>query len=93
VAGISWSAHNGNLSGSGAVEAGEIDRAMFFLPPLHSKSMTVTETFPSWFIGRNPERKVIEVSYCDEFAKKFGREYLKEVQDYGQKIFGINLDP
>ncbi|SMG51480.1 hypothetical protein [Dethiosulfovibrio salsuginis] len=45
------------------VERGECKRLMIFMPPRHGKSMTVTETFPSWFIGKNPSRRVIEVSH------------------------------
>ncbi|MGR6004894.1 hypothetical protein ACT7C0_30200 [Bacillus cereus] len=29
------------------------------MPPRHGKSMTTTESFPSFFIGKNPEKRVI----------------------------------
>lgn len=73
------------------VERGEIERLMLLLPPRHGKSMTVTETFPSWFIGCEPERRVIAVSYGDRFAKKFGRLNKQKIQEYGQDIFNIRL--
>ena len=75
------------------VERGTLKRLMVFLPPRHSKSMTITETFPSWFIGRNPDRRVIEVSYGDAFAQKFGRANRTKLEEYGKQIFGISLDP
>lgn len=74
------------------VEAGEIDRLMIFLPPRHSKSMTVSETFPSYFIGRNPDRRVILASYGDSLARRFGRSNKSKLQEFGQEIFGLALD-
>lgn len=75
------------------VERGEIKQVMFFLPPRHGKSFTVTETFPSWFIGRNPDRRVIEVSYSDAFAQKFGRSNREKLWECGKAIFDIEVDP
>lgn len=75
------------------VERGEIDRLMIFMPPRHSKSQTVTETLPSWFIGKDPCRRVIEVSYANQFAQKFGNANRRKLLEFGQKIFGISLDP
>jgi len=75
------------------VEKGELKQVMFFLPPRHGKSYTVTETFPSWFIGRNPDRRVIEVSYSDDFAKKFGRSNREKLWEFGKDVFGIEIDP
>jgi predicted phage terminase large subunit-like protein len=74
------------------VERGECTRLILCLPPRHSKSMTVSETFPSWFLGRNPDRRVIEVSYGDSLAKRFGRENKKKINEFGKEIFGIELD-
>ncbi|WP_341350388.1 phage terminase large subunit [Geobacillus zalihae] len=73
------------------VERGEIDRLMIFMPPRHSKSMTVTETFPSWFIGRNPDRRVIEVSYGDSLARRFGRANRQKIEMFGEELFGIKI--
>lgn len=73
------------------VETGEIKRLMIFTPPRHSKSMSVTETFPSYFIGRDPERRVIQTSYSDDLARKFGRANRAKINDYGNDIFNISL--
>ena len=35
------------------------------LPPQHGKSMAITETLPSWALGRHPLWRVIEISYSD----------------------------
>jgi predicted phage terminase large subunit-like protein len=75
-----------------SVERGEIDRLMIFVPPRHSKSMTATETFPSYFIGKDPNRRVIEVSYGEDLARKFGKRNKQKVEAVGEELFGITID-
>ena len=60
-------------------------------PPQHGKSMTVTETFPSWYEGKYPERRCIVACYNDDFAGKFGRRNKNKIEEYGQFIFNITL--
>lgn len=60
-------------------------------PPQHGKSMTVTETFPSWYIGRHPTHKVIIGSYNDESARRFCRRNRDKVKKYGKQLFDIEL--
>lgn len=74
-----------------AVERGECRRLLVFMPPRHSKSMTVTETFPSYFIGKRPSRRVIEVSYGDSLAQRFGKFNRQKVQEFGKRLFGVTI--
>lgn len=60
-------------------------------PPQHGKSVTVTETLPSWYLGRNPEKSVIEISYSEDFAQKFGRRNLQKIKEFGGDVFGIKI--
>ena len=60
-------------------------------PPQHGKSMTVTETFPSWYVGKYPDRRCIIACYNDDFAGKFGRRNKGKIDEYAQHIFGIKL--
>lgn len=60
-------------------------------PPQHGKSTTVTATFPSWYLMRNPDKKVITVSYGDDLAQRFGKQNLDKVKDFGH-LFGVSLD-
>ncbi len=60
-------------------------------PPQHGKSMTVTETFPSWYEGKYPDRRCIVACYNDDFAGKFGRRNKSKIEEYGPFIFGIGL--
>lgn len=74
------------------VEAGEITHLVICMPPRHGKSMTVSETFPSYFIGKNPARRVIEVSYGSSLAQKFGYANRQKVDEFGEEVFGVKLD-
>lgn len=73
------------------VEKGNIKKLMIFMPPRHGKSMSVTETFPSYYIGKKPSRRVIEVSYGGDLAQKFGRANRQKVEQYGKDIFDIEI--
>jgi predicted phage terminase large subunit-like protein len=74
------------------IERGELKRLIITLPPRHSKSMTVTESFPSWYIGRNPNKRVICVSYGDALSRDFGIKNRQKLEEHGKSIFGIELD-
>lgn len=60
-------------------------------PPQHGKSQSITETLPSWYLGRHPERHVIEISYNEDFAVKFGRRNRRKIEEFGDEIFGLTL--
>ena len=60
-------------------------------PPQHGKSLTVTETFPSWYVGKYPDRRCIIACYNDDFAGKFGRRNKAKIDECGRFIFDINL--
>lgn len=59
------------------------------VPPQHGKSMSLTETLPSWYIGRNPKHRCILVSYNETFAGKFGRRNRQKLDEFGKDIFGV----
>ena len=61
------------------------------VPPQHGKSMTVTETLPSWYLGKFPTRRVIEVSYGDDLAQGFGRRNKEKIERFGKKLFNIEV--
>lgn len=56
-----------------AVERGEIDRLMIFMPPRHGKSELASKRFPAWCLGRDPKRQIIAASYNSDLANDFGR--------------------
>ena len=60
-------------------------------PPQHGKSMTVTETLPSWYLGNHPDKRVIVGCYDSVFAEKFCRRNKEKIKDYGANIFGLSI--
>lgn len=70
---------------------GKTKRLMIFMPPRHGKSMLVTETFPSYYLGKNPDKRVIELSYGEELAQRFGKLNRDKIEEYGNDLFKITL--
>ena len=64
---------------------------MLSVPPRHGKSMTITETFPSFYLGNFPNDRVILGAYGENFATKFGKKNKDKVEMYGSTVFGIRL--
>lgn len=61
-------------------------------PPQHGKSTTITETLPSWYLMKHPDSSVIEISYGDDLAERFGKANLEKIKEYGH-LFGVEIDP
>ena len=74
-----------------AIADGEQKYIIVEMPPRHSKSMTITETFPSYFIGRNPNKRVIATAYSEGLARKFGRLNRNKLVEFGSEIFNIQM--
>ena len=70
------------------IERGDKDRAAVNIPPRHGKSQLVSIFFPAWYLGRNPNKKVMMVSHTTDLAVDFGRKVrnLISTPDY-QAIF------
>lgn len=50
------------------------------MPPRHGKSFSASRLFPAWFLGRNPDCRVILASYGATLAEKNSRYARKVVQ-------------
>jgi len=78
-----------------AVERGEIDRLMIFMPPRHGKSELASKRFPAWCLGRQPKRQIIAASYNSDLANDFGRNVRNIVAEpeFGQVFPNVGLAP
>jgi len=67
---------------------GELKRLIINMPPRHTKSEFASHLFPAWYLGKYPDRKVIQTAHTAELAVGFGRKVRNLVgsEDY-QKIF------
>ena len=72
------------------------DKAMDILclsvPPRHGKSYTVTETLPSWYLGKHPDHNVIIASYEGTFAESFSRRNRDKFNDYATDVFKVEAN-
>ena len=56
------------------VAAGKLKRLIINMPPRHTKSEFASYLLPAWFLGKYPEKKVIQTSHTAELAVGFGRK-------------------
>jgi len=75
------------------VAKGDLKRLIINMPPRHTKSEFASYLFPAWFLGRYPEKKIIQTAHTAELAVGFGRKVRNLInQDDFQEVFpGINL--
>lgn len=65
-----------------------MDILLLSVPPRHGKTYVVTETLPSWYLGKHPEEEVIIASYEGTFAESFSRRNRDKFNLYAGEIFG-----
>ena len=53
---------------------GEIKRLIINMPPRHTKSEFASYLLPAWFLGKYPNKKIIQCSNTAELAVGFGRK-------------------
>ena len=56
------------------VALGECKRLIINMPPRHTKSEFASYLLPAWFLGKFPQKKVIQTSHTAELAVGFGRK-------------------
>lgn len=74
------------------VANGELKRLIINMPPRHTKSEFASYLFPAWFLGKFPEKKIIQTAHTAELAIGFGRKVRNLVNTEGyQEIFPTKL--
>jgi len=75
------------------VANGECKRLIINMPPRHTKSEFASYLLPAWFLGKFPQKKVIQTSHTAELAVGFGRKVRNLVDsDVYKSIFpGVGL--
>ena len=70
------------------VAKGELKRLIINMPPRHTKSEFASYLLPAWFLGKYPDKKIIQCSNTAELAVGFGRKVRNLVDgDLYAKIF------
>ena len=66
-------------------------KILISVPPQHGKTQTITNTLPSWYIGRNPTRSAILTAYNAEMGEKFNDSNRQKIRDFGKDVFGVTI--
>lgn len=61
------------------------------MPPRHGKSMTISETFQSYYLAKKPDKRVITVAYSDSLARKFGRLNRNKFIEFAPRLTGVKI--
>ena len=60
---------------------GKVKRLIINMPPRHTKSEFASYLLPAWFLGKYPEKKIIQTAHTAELATGFGRKVRNLFQD------------
>ena len=74
------------------VVSGECKRLIINMPPRHTKSEFASYLLPAWFLGKYPNKKVIQSSNTGELAVGFGRKVRNLVDSENYKSIFPNLE-
>lgn len=67
-------------------------RLMIFAPPGSAKSTGASVIFPAWYMGKNPKKHIIQGSYNDSLASRFGRRARNTFNSpKHREVFGLGL--
>lgn len=67
------------------IENGDFSRVLTIAPPSHAKSEWGSKVFPSWFLGKHPDKHLICASATASLANLFSvavRDAVEQNQDY-----------
>ena len=75
------------------IAAGKTKRLIINMPPRHTKSEFASFMLPAWFLGKFPNKKIIQCSNTAELAVGFGRKVrnLVDSEAYGRVFPNVAL--
>ena len=73
------------------VAKGELKRLIINMPPRHTKSEFASYLLPAWFLGRYPDKKIIQTAHTAELAVGFGRKVRNLVNSPDYKAIFPNV--
>jgi predicted phage terminase large subunit-like protein len=75
------------------IASGKIKRLIINMPPRHTKSEFASYMLPAWFLGKYPDKKVIQTSNTADLAVGFGRKVRNLVgsEQYSKIFPNVNL--
>ena len=73
------------------VAKGELKRLIINMPPRHTKSEFASYLLPAWFLGKFPDKKIIQTAHTAELAVGFGRKVRNLVNSPDYKAVFPNV--
>ena len=75
------------------IASGKLKRLIINMPPRHTKSEFASFLLPSWYLGKFPDRKIIQASNTSELAVGFGRKTRNLIDGpvYGKVFPNVSL--
>lgn len=73
-----------------ALERGDTETLLVFMPPGSAKSTYVNFLFPTWFIARHSDQNVITASHSTELAERWGRK-TRNLLNISSTVLGVSL--
>lgn len=73
----------------------ETERQSFLqvnMPPRHGKTAYTSVFLPAWILGMFPEKRVMLVTYSDDFSMQWGGSVRNILKTYGKEVFGRTVD-
>lgn len=66
----------------------KITRLIINIPPRYGKSISASVAFVAWLLGRNPQERIVCVSYSAELAHRFARDTRSVMSsDWYRRVF------
>lgn len=72
------------------VAVGDIRHLMVNFPPRHGKSMSISQYFPAWYLGKYPDNRIISSSYEADFAAQWGYKARNILTEHGH-LFNVSV--
>lgn len=75
------------------IAEGKLKRLIINMPPRHTKSEFASNMLPAWFLGKFPDKKVIQTSNTADLAVGFGRKVrnLVDSEQYAKIFPNVSL--
>ena len=61
------------------------------MPPQHGKSTTITETFASYFLMKNPDKHVMITTYSEYLYTQFAEANRRIFSRWAPRLFGLKM--
>lgn len=62
------------------------------MPPQHGKSMTITQTFPSYFLMKHPDKRVMVTAYSQDLYTTFSNANRRNFESFSGPLAGVQMD-